>query len=75
MFFGNGDPSHCRDGVERTLGHLPEGKATVSDVRFEDGQALVRAVIEPGVTTATYYFVDVDGSWKLNSIGERHEMP
>lgn len=72
-FIGDGQADQCEAKITTNLGALVAQEVTVEDVSFEDGQALVRAVAAATDGPVTYYFVQEDGTWKLNSIGERHE--
>ncbi|HEY3924014.1 MAG TPA: hypothetical protein VGL75_05570 [Acidothermaceae bacterium] len=68
---GGGAASECPTHIVASLGTLETGTAKIKKVSVANGVAIVNAIIPTNVPTYTdFYFVQENGTWKLNSIGK-----
>jgi hypothetical protein len=68
---GGGAASACPAHIVATLGTLETGTATIKKISVTNGVAIVNANIPNAVPEYTdFYFVQENGTWKLNSIGK-----
>jgi hypothetical protein len=80
FFIGNGNYFDCVRDIARTLGPVVPRRVSVTSIRIESGQAVVRGRIRPigGSPSSgrldTFYLVRQDGTWKLNSTGVREGL-
>jgi hypothetical protein len=68
---GGGDATACPAHIVATLGTLETGTAKIKKISVTNGVAIVNAIIPTNVPNYTdFYFVQDNGTWKLNSIGK-----
>jgi hypothetical protein len=68
---GGGAASACPAHIVATLGTLETGTAKIKKISVTNGVAIVNAIIPTNVPNYTdFYFVQENGTWKLNSIGK-----
>jgi hypothetical protein len=68
---GGGPASACPAHIVASLGTLETGTANIKKVSVTNGVAIVNANIQTNVPEYTdFYFVQENGTWKLNSIGK-----
>jgi hypothetical protein len=68
---GGGAASGCPGHIIASLGTLETGTVNIKKISVTNGVAIVNANIQTNVPEYTdFYFVQENGTWKLNSIGK-----